>query len=69
MDEQNYESALLIDCCNLEVGNWYRFCPRCGKRIDLKRSKTIQVSTPNELDLFDYMTWECSCGKGYERYG
>lgn len=67
--ESDYESALLLDCCNLKVGNWYHFCPRCGKKIDLETCKTIQVPVPNTIDLFDYITWECSCRKGYERYG
>lgn len=69
MDESKYESAMLLECCHFKVGNWYRFCPRCGKKIDLERCKMVQVPTPNTLDLFDYITWECSCGKGYERYG
>ena len=68
-DGANCESALLLDCCNLKVGNWYRFCPRCGEEIDLERCKRVKVPTPNILDLFDYITWECSCGIGYERYG
>lgn len=68
-DDSNWETYLILDCCGVKVGNWYRYCPRCGKRIDVlkcKKGKTI----PNTglYELFDYATWSCSCGKGYERF-
>lgn len=67
--EPNWEMTFITDCCGIEVGNWYRFCPKCGKAIDIincKKGKTD--SNSGLIDLFDYAIWTCSCGKGYERY-
>ena len=68
-DESECETAFILDCCGIEVGDWYRYCPRCGKKIDLEKVKKTRVPPVNPLDLFDYITWFCTCGKGYERIG
>ena len=63
-----WEPTLITDCCSLEVGNYYNYCPSCGKRIDIihcKRGKTLLGGF--EERMFDYATWICSCGRGYER--
>ncbi len=68
-DESNRETYLILDCCGINVGNWYRFCPRCGKRIDvLKCEKGKTIPHLGIFELYDYATWRCSCGKGYERF-
>ncbi|MBP5633291.1 MAG: hypothetical protein J6Y21_11085 [Clostridia bacterium] len=68
-DDSTWDTTLITQCCEIEVGNWYNYCPNCGRRIDLvncKKGKTIPDI--GLIELFDYATWNCSCGRGYERF-
>ena len=71
LDYSDRDTFLTLDCCGIEVGNWYRYCPKCGKRVDLTACKK-GMTTPHLglYELFDYATWNClSCGRGFERFG
>lgn len=38
------ETCLKLDCCGIEVGSWYEYCPKCGKKIDIEKCKNEKSS-------------------------
>lgn len=65
--ESEMVDALVLPCCGLTVADFYNYCPQCGKKIDREKCQKKKVPY-TAIDLFDYATWICSCGKGYERF-
>lgn len=59
-------NALVLPCCGLLVPDYYVYCPKCGKKIDCSKCEKKEVPYFT-VDWFDYATWMCPCGKGYER--
>lgn len=64
--KEDMVKALVLPCCGLLVADFYAYCPKCGKKIDRAECEKREVPY-YAVDLFDYATWTCSCGRGSEK--